>query len=96
MINKILLYLAVITIPLFLGINAWQASRYASLQKEIRRLEQAQAEWVESNKRLIAGIEVLSSAERIEHIARTDLEMSKIQPENVSLIKIEGGKGSEF
>jgi len=92
----ILLYAAVFTIPVLLGLNAWQSYRYTSLQKEMKRLEQAQAEWVESNKRLIAGIEVLSSSERIEHIARTDLEMGKIMPENVLQVKIEGGKGSEY
>ena len=94
--NYILLFAAVLAIPLLLGLNAWQSCRYASLEKEIKRLEEAQADWVESNKRLIAGIAVLSSAERIEHIARTELDMRKIKPENVLLVKIEGGKGSEF
>ena len=90
-----LLYLAIITITLLLGLNAWQSSRYTSLQSEIKRLEEAQDEWVESNKRLIAGIAVLSSPKRIEHIAQTELDLQKILPENVLQIKIEGGKGSE-
>jgi cell division protein FtsL len=90
------LYVAVLTIPLFLALTAWQSFRYAGLKQEIKRLEQTQADWIESNKRLIAGIAVLSSARRIEHIARTELKMVKIKPENVSLVKIEGGKGREF
>ena len=90
------LYLAVFTIPVFLGLNAWQSSRYAGLRQEIKRLENAQAEWVESNKRLIAGIAVLSSPQRIEHIARTDLDLQKIKPENVLQVKIEGGKGNDL
>ena len=94
--NYILLFAAVITIPVFLAFSAWQSCRYSNLKKEIKRLEEIQVEWVESNKRLIAGIAVLSSARRIEHIARTTLAMRKINPENVGLIKIEGGKGSEF
>ena len=91
----ILLYSAVLSILLLLGLNAWQANRYTNLQKEIKRLEEAQEEWVESNKRLIAGIAVLSSPKRIEHIARTELDLQKINPENVLQIKIEEGKGSE-
>ena len=92
----ILLYAAVLTIPLFLALAAWQSCRYAALKKEMLRMEETQAEWVESNKRLIAGIAVLSSAQRIERIARTELKMRKIKPENVMLIKIEEGKGREL
>jgi cell division protein FtsL len=90
----VLLYLTVLTIPLFLGLNAWQSNRYAALEREINRLEDAQAEWIESNKRLIAGIAVLSSSERIEYIAKNELELDRIQPEDVLQIRIEGrGKG---
>ncbi|MDR2133992.1 MAG: septum formation initiator family protein [Treponema sp.] len=87
------LYFMVLTIPLFLGFNAWQSNRYIGLQREIKRLEEAQAEWVESNRRLIAGIAVLSSPERIEHIARQDLGLSKKKPEDVLQVKIGEGKG---
>jgi cell division protein FtsL len=91
----LLLYAAVITIPLLLGLNAWQSNRYISLRQEIKRLEEAQEEWVESNKRLIAGIAVLSSPKRIEFIAR-EMGLRKIRPENVLQIKIERGKDSEL
>ncbi|MDR1099457.1 MAG: cell division protein FtsL [Treponema sp.] len=87
----VLLYIVVITIPVFLGVNAWQASRYAGLEQELGRLKDAQTEWVESNKRLMAGIAVLSSSERIEHIAQNELGLEKIQPEDVLQIRIEGG-----
>lgn len=90
----ILLFSAVLAIPVLIGLNTWQSCRYMDIDKEIKTLEKTQADWVESNKRLIAGIAVLSSAQRIEHIARTDLDMKKIKPENVLLVKIEGGKGS--
>jgi len=92
----LLLFLAVLTIPLFLALNAWQSTRYTELKMEMKRLEQAQADWIESNKRLIAGNAVLSSAQRIEHIAKTELEMVKIKPENVLLVNLKGGKGSEL
>jgi cell division protein FtsL len=92
----VLLYGAVLTIPAFLALNAWQSNRYLSLKREIGRLEEEQAEQVESNKRLIAGIAVLSSSERIEHIAQNDLGLRKIRPEDVLQIQIEGGKGRGF
>ena len=86
------LYLAVITIPLFLGLIVWQSNRYLDLKHELDRLEQTQADWVEANKRLITGIAVLSSSQRIEHIAENDLYLRKIRPEDVLQIKIEGGR----
>ncbi|MDR1618414.1 MAG: septum formation initiator family protein [Treponema sp.] len=92
----ILLYLAALSIPAFLGLGAWQSSRYAGLERELKRLEAAQEEWIESNKRLIAAIAVLSSPERIEHIARNDLELRKIPPEEVLLIRIEGENGLDL
>jgi cell division protein FtsL len=91
--RHLFLYFVALTIPLFLGLTAWQSNRYAALQREIKRLEEAQAEWVESNRRLIAGIAVLSSPERIENIARKDLGLTKIEPEDVLQIKIGEGKG---
>jgi cell division protein FtsL len=87
-----LLYFIVLTIPLFLGITAWQSVRYNELDREVRRLEAVQEEWVESNKRLIAGIAVLSSSERIERIALHDLGLMKIQPEDVLQIRINSGR----
>jgi cell division protein FtsL len=84
-----LLYFIVLTIPLFLGITAWQSVRYKELDREVRRLEAVQEDWVESNKRLIAGIAVLSSSERITQIAVHDLGLTKIQPEDVLQIRIQ-------
>jgi cell division protein FtsB len=95
----LLLYFIVITIPLLLGAVVWQAERYAALERSVRILEAEQEEWVESNKKLIAGIAVLSSAERIEYIAVHDLGLVKIRPEDVLQIRIEGrvrgGKGTD-
>jgi cell division protein FtsB len=84
------LYFFALTIPLMLGLAAWQSLRYAEVEKEITRLEDAQREWIDSNKRLIAGIAVLSSSERIEHIARDELGLIKKGPEEVLQIRIEG------
>ena len=89
----IILYFFVLTIPIFLGLVAWQSVRYTELDKSVRRLEAVQEDWIESNRQLIAGIAVLSSSGRIEQIAIHDLKLSKMRPEDVLQIRIEGEKG---
>ena len=88
-----LLYFFVLSIPFFLGVTAWQSVRYTELDKGVRRLEAVQEDWVEGNKKLIAGIAVLSSSRRIEQVAVHDLGLVKIQPEDVLQVRIEGGQG---
>jgi len=84
----IIFYAAVITIPLFLLLMVWQSARYQNLKKEIERLEVAQTEWLESNKRLAAEIAGDSSPQRIDGIARNMLFLRRIRPEDVLQIKI--------
>jgi len=91
-----LLYLITITISLFLGLLVWQSNRYHTLARELARLEQSQAEWIESNKRLVAGIAENSSAERIESVAKNQLDLKKIPPEYYLQVRITGGKGHEY
>ena len=84
-----LLYFIVLSIPLLLGIVALQSVRYTELDRDVRRLEAAQEDWVENNKKLIAGIAVLSSSGRIEQVAVRDLGLVKIAPEDVLQVRIE-------
>ena len=86
------MYFFVLTIPLFLGLAAWQSVRYTELERNVRRLEAAQEDLVESNKRLIAGIAVLSSSIRVGQVAVQDLGLGKPRPENVLQIRIEEGQ----
>jgi cell division protein FtsL len=87
-VKKIIFYLMVLSIPLLLGVVSWQSARYGDLERELARLEKSQQEWIENNKRLVAGVSLLSSPDRIEHIARDELGMEKKQPEEVLLIHI--------
>ena len=97
MIKKyLLIYLLVFSIPLFLGLLVWQSNRYRSLSRELTRLEQTQREWVESNKRLIAGIAENSSPERIDYLARNHLDLHRIQPEYFLQVRITGGTEHGF
>ncbi|MCL1812143.1 MAG: septum formation initiator family protein [Treponema sp.] len=88
MIRKFFFYCFILSIPAFLGLSALQASRYGDLERELKKLEKTQEEWVENNKRLIAGVTYLSSPDRIEHIARNQLGLQKKQPEEVLQISI--------
>ena len=90
MIKRFLFYVFILSIPAFLGLSAWQSSRYGDLEREIKKLEKIQEEWIENNKRLIANIAVLSSPERIERIARNELGLQKKLPEDVLQISITG------
>ena len=85
-----LLYFFVLTIPFFLGIVAWQSIRFTELEKNVGRLEAVQKDWVENNRRLVANIAILSASSRIERIAVQDLRLSKILPEYVLQVSIEG------
>jgi cell division protein FtsL len=91
-----LLYFFAFTIPIFLGLLVWQSNRYQNLVQEIARLEQTQTEWVESNKKLVAGIAENSSIQRIDSIARNQLDLRKIPPEYYLQVRIMGGKGHEY
>jgi cell division protein FtsL len=93
-----LLYFIVLTIPFFLGVVAWQSVRYTELEKNTRRLEAAQEDWVSGNKKLIAAIAVLSSSSRIRQIAVNDLSLIKVRPEDVLQVRIDGqeeGQGGQ-
>jgi cell division protein FtsL len=97
MIKKyILLYFLVLSIPLALGLLVWQSNRYQAVSRELTRLEQTQGEWIESNKRLIAGIGEFSSPDRIESIARNQLNLRKIPPEYYLQVRITEGEGRGF
>jgi cell division protein FtsL len=91
-----LLYFFVLTIPLFLGVAVWQSVRYTDLEKNVKRLEAVQEDWMNSNKKLIAAIAVLSSSLRIKQVAVNDLGLVKVRPEDVLQIRIDGqGQGGQ-
>jgi cell division protein FtsL len=92
MSNKILLYVMVVSIPLALGLAAWQSAQYSALKTEVKRLLEQQEELVESNKRIITDIAVLSSSARLEKFAKSNLGFNKKKPEDVLQVRIEGGE----
>ena len=67
--KKKLILLIILTIPVLLYLNVWQAFRYRVVETEIELLEGQQQEWIEKNKKIIVGIEVLGAPERVDILA---------------------------
>ncbi len=63
--RKVWLTLLVLSIPCMLMLTAAQGARYYAVTVELRRLEAAQADWVEENRRLLADIAVAKSRARV-------------------------------
>ncbi|HEQ71205.1 MAG TPA: cell division protein FtsL [Spirochaetia bacterium] len=87
--RKILLICAASTIPVFFFLQVLTVYQYRSLEREVRLLEDQQKEWFEMNKKLIAGISVLRTPERIEKIARDELGLEKINSDQVKRLIVE-------
>lgn len=88
MIKNIGLYFLVLSIPAMLGLATWQSVRYTRLEADVHKLEEEQKVWIENNKRLIAGISVLSSSERIQTLATEELGLTRIEPEAVVHVRV--------
>ncbi len=78
--KRVALFALILSIPLFLLAVAWQAGRFDALAAEARRLESSQESWVQENRKLEAGIRVLSSRERAAALAES-LDFQKAGPE---------------
>lgn len=88
----LLLCLFTASIPLLLVLYAVQAKKYTDLSKEITELENKQEQLIDENKRLISDISVLTSAERIERIAKDELGMHKAESEDIIRVEMTGEK----
>lgn len=90
--RRSLLALLVVLVPILLFVNVYYAFRHGQLVREIELLETEQRELIEANKRAILAISVLSSPDRIGEIARDDLGLQRITPEQVDHIQIGGAE----
>ena len=91
----VLFFAMVISIPVFLGVNAWQANTCGEIKNSIKKIERQQEDCVDENKTVAAEIADLLAVDRIENEAQKTLGMQKIRPQDVTLI-IMGGKGRDF
>jgi len=91
--NYTLLFLMVLTIPVLLGINAWQSNECGEIRSEIKALERKQEQCVAENKAITTEIADLLAAGRVEAEAQK-LGLHKMRPEDVLLIVMGGKKGN--
>jgi cell division protein FtsL len=92
----VLIFLMVLTIPLFLAFNTWQSNKCAHLRREINRLEREQVEMMEKNREAAARVTELLAAGRLEQNARERMGLKRMQPEDIFLSRITGGKGRDL
>ena len=69
--------LLIITIPAFVFVNIYQTYVYQSVGQSVALLESHEKSWLEQNKRVVAGIAVLSSPARIDQIATSKLGLKQ-------------------
>jgi len=89
--SYVLFFAMVLTIPLFLGINAWQSNECGILRNEIKNIERNQENCVNENKLAANEIVDLLATDRLEAEAKK-MGLHKVRPEDVLLI-VMGGKG---
>jgi hypothetical protein len=70
--NRKLLLFCAATLPLFLLAVVVQAIQFQDLKRDVAAKERQQYEWIEKNKKVLAGVTVLRSPQRIETLAAGD------------------------
>lgn len=91
MMKNVAVVLMTLAIPFALFAGVWQTSRYLRLENETTRMEQEQYEVIALNRRLLSGISVLSTPERIEKVAVENLGMRKALPDEITRIELKRG-----
>ncbi len=91
MIKNACALILALMIPAILFAMVWQSYRYSQLEREIARIEQEQYAIIEENRRMISGISVLSTPERISTVAVEDLDMRKAETKEILRISISRG-----
>jgi len=93
--RRILISLALVSIPLLMMLQVLQGYRFATASEETRVSEALQLDKLEENKRLLAGIAVYDAPERIYKVAEDSLGLSEADPENVLLVRFPEDGGGE-
>lgn len=87
MMKRLIFIVLTMIIPILFFVNVWQGFRYEKMEREVGLFESEQKDWLEKNKKLIAGLAVFRSPARIEKIAESKLGLKKIDSARVWRIK---------
>jgi len=91
--NRKLLLFCAATLPIFLLATIVQAVQFQDLERDVVMKEKQQAAWVEKNKKVLAGVTVLSSPDRIEELAQKDPGLEPVGPEKTLKVRFQSGQG---
>jgi len=94
MLKRLFMVGLVLFVLSFFFLTTWQGYRYERLRAEVRALERQQKDWLESNKKAIAGVAVLSSPGRIAALAESDLRLKKLEPGQWNKVRFASGEES--
>ena len=86
--NFIAIFLT-LSIPLFLFITTWQASKYSKIERALSDYDKEQYRLIEENKRKISAVAILLRNERIEKIAENSLNMKRAASDEIMRIEID-------
>ena len=78
-----------LSIPLFLFIATWQASKYSKIERALSDYDKEQYRLIEENKRKVSAVAILLRNERIEKIAENALNMKKAASDEIMRIEID-------
>lgn len=84
----IIMFFLALSIPALLVVNGIQARKYTDLEHQVAELEKKQADLIEQNKKLITDISLLSNSDRIEQIARDNLNMRPAETDEIIRVEM--------
>ncbi|OHD25241.1 MAG: hypothetical protein A2Y38_09025 [Spirochaetes bacterium GWB1_59_5] len=83
--------LLILSIPCMVSLTAAQGARHYAATVELRRLEAAQADWIEDNRRLLADIAVARSRSRVDAAMVGAEGYRMVSPKTTLRIRVEPG-----
>jgi hypothetical protein len=76
--SRKLLLVCALTLPVFLMAVVAQSMVFHDLNRQVSAKVASQDQWIEKNKKLLAGVTVLQSPERLENLATGMLALTEI------------------
>ena len=84
----IMICILALSIPALLVMNGIQSRKYTDLERQITALEKKQADLIEQNKKLITDISLLSNTDRIEKLAKDNLNMRPAETDEIVRVEM--------
>jgi len=91
--NRKWILIGAATLPLFLMAVVAQSIQYQDLQRDVAAKEREQMEWVEKNRKMLAGVTVLRSPQRIETLAEGDPGLKSVGADRTVKIRFQASAG---